>query len=194
LQGAPCVEPVRARQGWREISAHPGVRRFQRPTRCGLDPREIRRASASRHCQRQAGAAARGLRRRSYRLRYHARAERPRHHRHARLRAVVDRRSGFPTEAVNASRCCCYSTCAVAVELAIDLDLDLHPLVRRCVVDDRPAEGWAPRGMYARVEATEERLPEPGKCRGGWPLLTPGVPPSALGAGFAVRAAPAAHW
>jgi len=48
--------------------------------------------------------------------------------------------------------------------------------------------------MDAGVEATQERLPEPGKRRGGWPLFPSGILPFALQASFAVRAAPAAQW
>jgi hypothetical protein len=34
--------------------------------------------------------------------------------------------------------------------------------------------------MDAGVEATQERLPEPGKRRGGWPLFPSGILPASL--------------
>jgi hypothetical protein len=43
--------------------------------------------------------------------------------------------------------------------------------------------------MDAGVEATQERLPEPGKSEEGGLLFTPGILPFALRASFAVRAA-----
>ncbi len=60
-----------------------------------------------------------------------------------------------------------------------------------------PTHGLAGHGegMDARVEATQERLPEARQAPSGVAFsFTPGILPYALRAGFAVRTAPAAQW